>query len=81
MLVRPILNNPDMSRADFAVRPARDGVARRQYVEVVTRRGERFRIPATDRPVPRHLLEREDARSPAEAVCNRLHLWHMVSAY
>ena len=154
MLERPILNNPDMSRTDFAVRPARDrrrlgqgsaalaglliflmrsstglvlglvlalvaaaclvpqswtrgdtfvmcgivrtrrlpkaniqqfvvldGLVGRQYVEVVTRQGDHFRVPATDRPVPRHVVEHEGARTPAEAVGNRLHLWHMVSAY
>jgi len=60
-----------MSRADFAVRPARD---RRRI-------GMGSAALATDRPVPRHVVEQEGARTPAEAVCNRLHLWHMVSAF
>ena len=59
----------------------RDGLLGRQYVEVVTRAGGQFRVPGTDRPVPRQLADEAGGRTPAEAVCNRLHLWHMVSAF
>ena len=67
---------PKSEISKFEVRGAFLG---RQYVELVTRQGQRFRVPATDRPVPRCLVEAASGRTPAEAVCNRLHLWLMVS--
>lgn len=59
----------------------RDGLAGRQYVEVVTHQGQHLRVPGTDRPAPRYRDGDAGDRTPAEAVCNRLHLWHMVSAF
>jgi hypothetical protein len=80
-VMRGIVRTRRLPKANIQQFLVRDGLLGRQYVELVTRQGERLRVPATDRPVPRRVVEHEGARTPAEAVCNRLHLWHMVSAY
>lgn len=80
-VMRGIVRTRRLPKASIQQFVVRDGVAGRQYVEVVTRHGDHFRVPATDRPIPRHVVAHDGARTPAEAVCDRLHLWHMVSTF
>jgi hypothetical protein len=80
-VMRGVIRTRRLPKATIQQFAVRDGLAGRQYVEVVTRQGDHLRVPGTDRPVPRRVAEREGGRTPPEADCNRLHLWHMVGAY